>query len=442
MNQSFKALLAKTRANRPIGPPAAYLPLPPLKESLPNDVQKAIIGNVSPNSFGSEQAAVFQSVTASTVDNDTFITGGAGVGKSYLTAALYQFAPAGSVLCATTGQAAQVIGGRTLHSFIGLVPRRGLSDPRLVEARICACKRLYVDEISMLSDINFGHMMTRFEDLNHFPQLILIGDFLQLPPVNRDDEQGHEHRFAFRSPYWKNIKGMLLTQQHRQSDPEFISALNDIRIAKLSKGVVDLIASRTVKELPDDSTQLFATRAAVAEVNSRHVLMLDGTLEYFPGELWVRDNLERSVDKGRFRFPETLHLRPRSRIIMLNNDKQNRWANGSTGIMHSSTKTEIKVVLDNGYQGSVERIKEEQIDGNGRVIATMNQFPMMLGKALTIHKAQGMSLERVSVGLEELFECAHLYVPLSRCKTRNGLFLRGQIKGIKVHPEAMAFYGY
>ncbi len=390
--------------------------------------------------FSPDQEVAFSHVADAPKGDRSLITGEAGSGKSYLTKVLREFEPEGSVLCATTGQAAQIIGGRTIHSFIGLLPHRGLIDPRYVEERICACKRLFIDEISMLSDVNFDLVMNRFEDLNHFPQLVLIGDFLQLPPVNRDDDESVKHNFAFKSAYWKNIKVLKLTQQHRQSDPTFISALNDIRVGKTTQNVVDLILSRKVNKLPDDCTQLFSTRAAVHEINAKHVLGLSGVLDYYNGDFWQEPKSDRAIDKSRFRFPPGLHLKPRARIVMLNNDKAERWINGSTGMIHSLSKTEVKVVLDNGYEGPVERIKEEQYNGDGRVIATLTQFPLMLARAMTIHKAQGLSMDRVGVCMDNMFECAHMYVGPSRARTRDGLFLSGTAGRIKVSQEAMGFY--
>lgn len=389
-------------------------------------------------SFSPDQQAAYE-YAISAQNHNCFLTGEAGSGKSYLTTALRAFDPAGSVLCATTGQAAQLIGGRTIHSFIGLVPHRGLISPRSVEDRICACKRLYIDEISMLSDVNLDYVFTRFEDLNHWPQIIPIGDFHQLPPVDRDDDPDVSHQFAFKSRHWKNIKMLKLSQQHRQADPEFTGALNDIRVGKTTQRVVELVFSRTVGKLPDDCTQIFPLRAEVDTVNRDHVLGLKGGIDYFQGIVVQRDEKNAPIDKNRFRLPLSLHLKPGCRIVMLTNDKAGRWANGSTGIIHSA-KIDIKVVLDNGYEGPVERVIEEQYNGSGAVMGSLQQFPLMLGKALTVHKAQGMSLTRVGVGVSRLFEYGHAYVALSRATTKSGLFITGAMPKFKVNQEVLEFY--
>lgn len=395
-----------------------------------------------PPTLKGDQIEAFKTATASLKNNNVLITGQAGSGKSFLTKAIRDSLPEVTVATATTGQAAQLIDGRTIHSFIGLIPRKGLVQSERIIERIFDCARLIVDEISMLSDVNFGNLMTRFEDMNHFPQIIFVGDFHQLPPVDTGEE--HEaHRFAFKSPYWRNIKVLNLTQQHRQSDPDFISALNDIRVARITGNVISLLTSRQVAKFPDDCTMLFPLRRLVKDVNEQHILGLSGYITHLRGGFTLIDKKrESNIDMERFRYAKSLFLKPRARIVMLNNDKSERWVNGSTGIVTEVVEKPSKlcVKLDNGYEGPVEPVIENYYDGDGKVIASMQQYPIMLAKALTIHKSQGMTLDRVGVWMRDCFADGMHYTALSRARSRNGLFLIGDTNRFMVNQDVLKFY--
>jgi ATP-dependent exoDNAse (exonuclease V) alpha subunit len=125
----------------------------------------------------------------------------------------------------------------------------------------------------------------------------------------------------------------------------------------------------------------------------------------------------------RCRFPRTLYAKKGARVVMLTN--ADNWMNGSTGKIVGCGKEIIHVCLDEGGTVPVDRTKEEVIGGDKQVLATVSQFPMKLAFALTIHKAQGMTMDNVSVDLNNHFAAGHTYVALSRCRTKEGLHLFG-----------------
>lgn len=370
-----------------------------------------------------------------------FLTGPAGSGKSFVINLLRE--SPGVAVCAMTGTAAQLVRGKTLHSYLSISPKYGAVESKSVRQRLAMTRTLIVDEASMMSDILLGQVYSRFERLPKPPKLILIGDPLQLGPV---PNRGQKVKPFYESPLWSSFKVIRLTQIHRQADPDFISALNDLRVGNLSDRVSGLIKSRLVECLPD-CTQIYARKDKVLEVNEERLARLGGP-EFkndWDRVLWRRCSKSDEQDQRDFeeaakwaRFPRKLRLRNRARVCLLRNDKEGRWVNGSTGMFIEQSGGSLIVRLDRGATVYIDPVEEEVCDEFGEVQLVVRQYPLMLAWALTIHKSQGMTMDRLGVDLSGHFGAGMTYVSLSRCRTSGGLLLVGELSRLTVDPKALA----
>lgn len=370
-------------------------------------------------------------------DGPFFLTGEAGSGKTFVINHLRHRA-GNCVVTAMTGTAAQLVCGRTLHSFASIHPVYGVVRSKKANDRVRNCDLLIIDEISMASDEVLRQLRKRFEYAGHFPKLLMVGDFLQLPPV--------EGEKLFESPSWRECTRLVLTHQHRQVDISFISALNDLRTGDMSQRVRALIAERSFRSLPDDCVHLMAYRSSARARNREKLRELPGSaftsvMEVCPPKRLSKRAKPKKPTMGqisRARFVDTLVLKVGARVVLLTNDPAHRWVNGSTGEV-SEISGSIMVQLDNGKAVSVGMASEDLLDGDGKIICTIKQYPLQLAWALTIHKGQGMTMDRVGVDLNGHFETGQTYVALSRCRTKEGLFLTGNLERVIVDEKALRY---
>jgi len=328
-----------------------------------------------------------------------------------------------------------LIGGVTLHSFASIHPNYGAVPSEKGNTRVRNCDLLIIDEISMCEWKVLIQLYQRFRMAGHTPKLLAVGDFMQLPPV--------EGVQLFETRQWNVFKKLELTTQHRQQQMLFIDILGDIRLGRLTPRVQELLNNRWVQALPDNCTQLYALRAGAAELNKRK-------LEELPGPAFSSDWVVRYseglndpvVNEKNVRFPKELRIKPGARVVMLTNEPSGRWVNGSTGYVRGiSPGAFVTVELDAGHTVQVFKAEEEVLSPDNKPLATVLQYPMMLAWALTIHKAQGMTLDRVGVDLSNHFERGQTYVALSRCRSMEGLFVTGQLNYLLVNESALAYYG-
>ena len=411
------------------------------------------------------------------------MTGQAGAGKTYVLKYLCGTI-AGSVVTATTGIAAQLLGGCTIHSFIGL-GRDGLRQDDRLDERMRRCAFMVVDEVSMADMDLLQAIHDRCQSAKHFPIFVFSGDFLQLPPVSGNSIFEHIDKIGFET--------LTLTSQHRQDDDGFIAILNDVREGILSQAVKDFIYERTVQELPRDCTNLTSRRDAAEQINQARLADSPETIytapaKFMKGEKELTEHGLGDSDLSRLRFPVELKIRVGARVVMLKNAPPG-WVNGSTGrvlfilsrddmgkafdfstdepepVLPPPTPEdeledvlgcsaldrpqnagpnaeigEIVVLLDNGNIARVTRTEEEMRGADGRMICKLVQFPMTLAWALTVHKAQGMSLDRVGIDLNHHFACGQTYTSLSRARHPEGVFFKGYLRSIKVDYAALEFY--
>ena len=251
--------------------------------------------------------------------------------------------------------------------------------------------------------------------------ILFVGDFLQLPPVKAE--------FAFTSKLWKDVEPIILTTNHRQKDKEFIDALNDIRYGRDTKSLRDYIDSRILPP-PPSVMRLYSTLKKVEMCNYR-MLKLTGNPMITSMAKVVLQNPR--CESGRMykgsRIPQKVDYSIGSRIMMLVNDREGKYANGTLGtVMRAGIHGDVTIQSDEGLVFSVGRCLHEIHDANGKVIFSFEQLPFVLGYSCSVHKSQGLTFDQIYISLENHWIGSLTYVGLSRCKTPAGLFLEGDLE--------------
>ena len=402
-----------------------------------------------------EQKAVMDAVD---MGQNILITGAAGTGKSFLLKALMAKYRTRLSVCATTGIVAVQVGGSTLHSWAGLGLGKGtpgeiagrIKENMKALGNIQMATRLAIDEISMMSASLFTKVDKVFRIIRKCDrpfggiQLICIGDYCQLPPVLKDSED-QDDGFCFQSPSWveADIKLAFLTQAFRQADPRFAEALNSIRLGEVTPLVSEILNSRYKQK--DEGSEIepvvvYTHNADVDDYNMERLVKLEGEEKRFKarddGRPWAVKQLEANCLAA-----TEIVLRVGAQVMLLCNlDTGAGLANGSLGVVTGYSLGGVMVRFLNGETRLVERNKWEIMD-SGRIAATREQIPLRLAWAITSHKCQGMTLDKIRVHLAKCWEYGQAYVALSRVKTAAGLFIEsGNKKVIRAHPAALEFY--
>lgn len=437
---------------------------------------------------------------------NVFLTGPAGSGKTYVLREYLQCLrereiPVG--ITASTGIAATHMGGVTIHSWSGVGVRDTLSEQDLeeiseksyVKTKIEAAKVLIIDEISMLhhfrldlindivkkirkSDAPFGGL-----------QVVVCGDFFQLPPISRGWEP--DAYFAYHSKTWKeaNFVVCYLEEQHRQIDKEYVGILNGIRAQSVSTDMMDLLQGRIVtrhkkeddgiefltdehmgtdeevvfigdedevkKKIETDipieiptilienikATRLYSHNSDVDAENERELAAVPGNyMEYkmiSHGNKKLVEGLKKSC-----LAPEVLRLKVGAQVMFVKNNWEVGYANGTRGIVVECTYDSIVVKTLDGREIDVP-LESWHVDEGDRTLAEIEQYPLRLAWAITIHKSQGMSLDAAHIDLSRSFEKGMGYVALSRVRSLLGLTLAGlNDTALHIHPEAYEFDKY
>lgn len=415
--------------------------------------------------------------------NNVFITGGAGVGKSFTLNKLKEKYKERLHITSTTGVSAINVNGQTLHSWAGIgladkpvedVVKKIRKKPALYKTLLC-CEMLAIDEISMLDNITFDYVNEVLKAVreNDKPfggiQVLLFGDFFQLPPV-RMKEDGKD--FCFNSQAWKdlNLKAILLKNIKRQSEKELSEALNNVRIDKTSAEDLKVFYKRDVApdyEAPKDILQIFGTNADADAYNDKCFNEIPERPYTYEAkdELYIYNDIgEPSVtvidtknitDKTVSKYdlmalkkfnedckaPEKLELKEGCRVMLLKNiDVKKGLANGSCGTVKQLTSGSIDILFDNGVRANLEPAEFEYIK-EGRTKIKRTQYPLRLAYGITIHKSQGMTFDKLVVNFNRIFDYGQAYVALSRTKTLEGLIIRGfDHNKIIANKEVVDFY--
>ncbi len=400
---------------------------------------------------------------------NVFLTGEPGSGKSYAASRYVSYLRRENIpasITASTGIAAAQLGGTTIHAWSGIgtrsqVTRRDLEQiakNRRVTERIKKARVLIVDEVSMLSGQTLSAVDTvcQFVRKNNAPfgglQVVLVGDFFQLPPVIRRDErfapefdsQDEEDNspFAYASRAWRDLDPSIcyLTEQYRQSDAEFSGLLAAIRSNRFSREDAGTLASRRLKQdsLPRSVTRLFTHNMDVDRINQAELLKLPGETYSFhmtsTGDKVLADGLKRGCLS-----PERLDLKIGAVVMFTKNDPDGRFVNGTLGVISDfSLEDGFPVVTTKGGLTVFTKPAEWKVAEDETVKAGIEQVPLRLAWAITVHKSQGMSLDAAVMDLSHAFEYGQGYVALSRVRTLDGLHLLGwNERALRVHPLAL-----
>ena len=376
---------------------------------------------------------------------NAFLTGSAGTGKTYVLNQYIEYLKERKVkvaVTASTGIAATHMNGMTIHSWAGIGVKEFITQGNLVSMKskkylkdhLEKVKVLIIDEISMLhkNQINAVDVVLRYFKNNEAAfggvQVVLCGDFFQLPPIGHQGETSKE-KFAFMSEAWvkANMSVCYLTEQFRQSDNELNLILNEIRTTGISEESYQTLkkASENSLDKQKEPTKLYTHNYDVDRINSEHLSKLSGKTKKFKaktsGNKKLVETLKNSVLAG-----EQLEFKIGAKVMFVKNDKEHRYVNGSLGtVLGFTDKGFPSVKLLNGKTITTEIENWAIMDDNGKTLASYNQIPLRLAWAITVHKCQGMTLEAAEIDLSKTFEMGQGYVALSRLKKLENLQLIG-----------------
>jgi len=404
-----------------------------------------------------------------TMSNNVFLTGGAGVGKTTLTNQIIKYFESEAkkvVKLASTGMAATLIGGQTLHSFfdLGIVPnleeleKKGkLETPKKVKRLIQSMDLLIIDEISMVSDALLEMVEYRLISSEFSGAILVVGDFLQLPPITRSF---NEVRFAFESSAWERFDFFTveLTHIYRTRDTHFIELLNSVRFGQIDEQKHNQL-NEYIKPIPEclnEFTFLFGKNISASLHNKKQLSFIDSELFIKEAQIVKHKKSAKESEVERFmndaRIDRKLELKIGSPVLFTRNSWN--YFNGERGtivnIDHSYVyvqKSDNKLVKLEAVAQSKSEWKEVSISGKKELVEenvfSIYQFPIKLAFAITIHKSQGMSIEDLIIETNEIFAPSQFYVALSRSSNPSRLNLIAPSKQwydlAFVNPKAMEF---
>jgi len=378
-----------------------------------------------------------------------FVTGRAGTGKSTLLRTLGELVAEPMVIVAPTGLAAVNVGGQTIHSFFGLPPRLvGPDDIRRSRngALMRKLKLLVIDEVSMVrSDlmwaidqslrVNRGRPREPFGGV----RLVMFGDLHQLPPVVQEHEVADHLESRHGGPFFFSVGALAegagtvrleLTQVFRQKEGALLDVLNRIRDGEVGQDELEVLNERVspIRTLSegDPYVILTPTNAAAHRINAAFLKALAGEARQYAAQV------TGEFGQGAQPTEVTLMLKPGAKVMLLRNDADRRWVNGTIARVTRLGDENVHVEID-GREYEIEPVAWESrryaYDQTAQkivetVAGTFKQLPLRLAWALTIHKSQGLTLDKVYIDLGRgTFAHGQAYVALSRCRSLEGLSL-------------------
>lgn len=386
---------------------------------------------------------------------NVFVTGPAGSGKTHLINRYIAYLREHDIdmgITASTGIAATHMGGVTIHSWAGIGVAAHLSpydleamlEKAYLHKRFEKVKVLIIDEVSMLHHFRLDLVNSVLKTMKSSDkpfggvQVILCGDFFQLPPIARFGEP--EAQFVYASEAWKEAGFTIcyLSEQFRQQDDAAISILNEIRSGMVSSQARAHLQARHNIRSPKftTSTKLFTHNADVDSLNDDELDRIPDS-EVTQYEMTTRGNEKIAATlKKSCLAPEFLRLKPGARVMCVKNNFEAGYVNGTLGVVVSCNEMEDPVIRTaTGKTITISRASWK-IEEDGKVKAEILQYPLRLAWAITVHKSQGMSLDAVEVDLSKSFEPGMGYVALSRVRTLEGLTILGiNENALQVHPE-------
>jgi len=392
--------------------------------------------------------------------HNVLLTGAAGSGKTYL---LNKYINSlkqrgiGVAVTASTGIAATHIGGRTIHSWSGIGIKDSLSRKDLqnlskksyLKKQFEKTEVLVIDEVSMLSARHLDMINAVCQTLkkNHFPfgglQIVMSGDFFQLPPIVKNEE---DSQFIYEANIWPemDVRVCYLQEQYRQTDKSLMTILQALRQNVLDDKLSQLLLERLHKVSHGEikPIRLFTHNIDVDGINQAELDQIDeDEHRYF----MTSDGEERLVEalKKNCLAPSELILKKGALVMFVKNKFKNEeavYVNGSAGIVIDFNEDSYPMVKLNN--GSLITVTPDSwtIDDEDKILARINQLPLRLAWAITVHKSQGMTLERAEIDLSRAFSYGMGYVALSRLTSLKGLYLLGiNEMAYRINPQVLAY---
>ncbi len=373
-----------------------------------------------------------------------FVTGPAGTGKTYL---LNQFVKLAKYqgkrvsVTATTGLAATHLGGTTIHAWSGIGVQDFLPDhfaDHMSKTRHEIIEKtdiLLIDEISMMHDFRLDMVDEVCRLVRKQPdvpfggiQVVMSGDFFQLPPVNRSDSR--QGGFVVNSNAWRVLQPVIiyLTQQFRQDeDDDLADILTAMRAGELRRHHAEKLLERTEVEVPYSEliTELHTLNIDVDKINEVKLKELGGDELIYSQHTTGADNYVQNLQRSVL-APAVLTLKQGALVMAVKNDMNRRYVNGSIGtVVDFEPVTDYPVIqFLNGKEVTMQPDTWELRDGDKKR-ASISQVPLRLAYAITVHKSQGMTLDMAKMDLRKAFVEGMGYVALSRVRNIGSLYLSG-----------------
>ena len=395
-----------------------------------------------------QQVMAFELVA--NTNSSFFLTGRAGTGKTTFLRKVQQLVDKQFITLASTGAAAILAGGDTIHSFFGLpmdVCTPGTMG-KMSEARILTLihtDTIVIDEVSMvrcdiIDAIDYTMRKTLRSSLPFGgKQVIFVGDMFQLPPVagrreEKDLLQDLYHTddfFFYKADVIKRMRLVKIEFQkvYRQEDEQFLQILENVRLNKTTPENLMHLNERVCQPSKEDGMviTLASINKTADSINQQRLAEINSEEYTYEGTVTGK------FEEKRFPVDLTLKLKVGAQVMFTRNDQQKRWANGTIGTVTKLSKDEIQVTTGDGntyvvpccswesysyeYDRETRKMKKEQI-------GSFTQYPLRLAWAITVHKSQGMTFDKLYLDLSRgMFAAGQLYVALSRVRSLGGLYL-------------------
>lgn len=378
-----------------------------------------------------------EALTILKMGKSVFLTGAPGSGKTYVINKYIDFLRSCGIspaITASTGIAATHIGGVTIHSWSGIGIKDDMSPQEIIALsthkqllkRCNDTSVLIIDEISMLGARQFDlvdkvlRAVRGIEKPFGGMQIVLSGDFFQLPPITKQSPL-----YAYESKAWQELNPTTcyLETSFRHEDPAFIDLLQALREGRHDDSVYHVLQERLREDNDEQKTILYTHNVDVDSENIKRLYAISGEEREFCMTSTGRNPLVATLIRGCL-APERLVLRVGAQVIFVRNDQKGRYVNGTRGVVVDFEKG-LPLVKTLSGKHILAEYASWTIEEGDAVRAEISQIPLRLAWALTIHKSQGMTLDEAYIDLSRAFIPGQGYVALSRVKSLSGLYVKG-----------------